>query len=78
MLARAGPHAAARTPAFPVHRQAATSTVRFEIVAGLKEQLGFNSVADTTDDACSARAAYEQLSAQAHALVEEQYAAAQR
>ena len=46
----------------------------FEIrVAGLKEQLKLNSVAVTTDG-LSARAAYEQVSAQAHALVEEQYA----
>ena len=42
----------------------------FEIrVAGLKEQLKLNSVAVTTDG-LSARAAYEQVSAQAHALVD--------
>ena len=46
----------------------------FEIrVAGLKEQLKLNSVAVTTDG-LTARAAFELISDEAHALVEEQYA----
>ncbi|WP_263772318.1 polyphosphate kinase 1 [Propionivibrio soli] len=46
----------------------------FEIrVAGLKEQVKLNSVVVTTDG-LTARAAYERISREAHALVEEQYA----
>ena len=46
----------------------------FEIrVAGLKEQVKLNSVA-VTPDGLTARAAYRQVSDEAHAIVEEQYA----
>ena len=46
----------------------------FEIrVAGLKEQVKLNSVAITTDG-LTARTAFERVSAEAHALVDEQYA----
>ena len=46
----------------------------FEIrVAGLKEQVKLNSVAITTDG-LTARAAFERVSDEAHALVDEQYA----
>src|SRR5512133_1193996 len=46
----------------------------FEIrVAGVKEQLKLDSVAVTTDG-LTAREAYRRISAEAHALVEEQYA----
>ena len=46
----------------------------FEIrVAGLKEQLKLNSIA-VTPDGLTARAAYQQVSEAAHAMVDEQYA----